>query len=75
MLNTLRENLKQRSWPKWILLVVAGIATLIFLRTQGVGANLVLGDDGVDLLPIYTLGGEGNVGPGEGDVEIRLVGA
>ena len=28
MLNTLRENLKQRSWPKWILLVVAGSMTL-----------------------------------------------
>ena len=28
MLNTLRENLKQRSWPKWILLVVAASMTL-----------------------------------------------
>lgn len=29
--------------------VLAGIATLVFLRTQGVGANLVLGDDQVKI--------------------------
>jgi len=28
MLNTLRENLKQKSWPKWILLLVAASMTL-----------------------------------------------
>ena len=28
MLNTLRDNLKQRSWPKWLLLVVAASMTL-----------------------------------------------
>jgi len=28
MLNTLRENLKQRAWPKWILLLVAASMTL-----------------------------------------------
>jgi peptidyl-prolyl cis-trans isomerase D len=42
MLNTFRENMKDRSWPKWLLLVVAASMTLYlaaFFGNGGDGSN------------------------------------